>query len=334
MKTARYLLTFALLALAGNALADDFTIADFSINPGETKTVSIELNNTENSYIAFEFYLLLPAGISIPEDIDGYLVAELNSDRINRHVLEVSQMPDGSYHFLCYSNRNNAFKGTSGEMISLTVTAANEIPSGCKEGKLITQKLSDPNGNKVVFDDFAFNITVASQTPTEVSITIPAEGATTYCPSYDLDFNGVTGFKAYVATRYNITKNTIVMQQAVDAPAGTGLFLKGTPGTYAVPVNGTKNSYADMLEGTTTITTIPATEGKSTNLTFSSNDTFTAATNNEEIEANRAWLQLPSAQYNGQPVTIEYDIVGDINKDGSVTITDVATLVNMILGTQ
>lgn len=160
MKTIRYLLTIAWLALAGHAVADDFTIVDFSINPGETKTISIELNNTEKSYIAFEFFMTLPEGISIPLDDDGYLMAELNNDRINRHVLEVSLMSDGSYHFLCYSNRNTLLKGTSGEIISLTITADESATVGVKEGKLFSQKLSDPEENKVVFDDYTFHVTI------------------------------------------------------------------------------------------------------------------------------------------------------------------------------
>ena len=150
----------ALLAMAGNALGDDFTVADFTINPGETKTISIELNNTENSYIAFEFYMTLPKGITIPEDEDGYLMAELNSTRINRHVLEVSQMDDGSYHFLCYSNRNTSLKGTSGEIISLSVAAAENATTGIQDGHILNQKLSDPDENKVTFDDYTFHVTV------------------------------------------------------------------------------------------------------------------------------------------------------------------------------
>ena len=124
----------------------DFAIADLTLNPGETKTISIELNNPEMSYIAFEFYITLPEGISIPEDEGGNLMAELNASRINSHNLEVSLMPDGKYHFLCYSGQNNALQGTSGEIISLTVKAADNAPEASGlEGLLSTQKLSDPN---------------------------------------------------------------------------------------------------------------------------------------------------------------------------------------------
>ena len=161
MNIARQLATAICLVIVAHAMADNFTIADFSIKPGETKTVSIELNNTESSYIAFEFYMTLPEGISIPEDEDGNLMAELNASRINRHNLEVSLMPDGKYHFLCYSGQNNALQGTSGEIVSLTVKAAdNATEASGLEGLLSTQKLSDPNKKKVTFDNFTFHVTV------------------------------------------------------------------------------------------------------------------------------------------------------------------------------
>ena len=165
MKAARYLLTIVWLALAGHTMADDFTIADFTIQNGETKTISIELNNTKKKYIAFEFYLTLPEGITIPEDEDGYLMVELNSARINRHVLEVSLMPDSTYHFLCYSSRNSQLRDTSGEIISLTIQAEKTIYTANKQGKLFAQKLSDPNGNKVTFKDFTFNVSIKGLTP-------------------------------------------------------------------------------------------------------------------------------------------------------------------------
>ena len=150
MNIARQLATTICLVIVAHAMADNFTIADFSIKQGETKTVSIELNNTESSYIAFEFYMTLPEGISIPEDEGGNLMAELNASRINRHNLEVSRMPDGKYHFLCYSGQNNALQGTSGEIISLTVKAAdNATEASGLEGLLSTQKLSDPNKKQV-----------------------------------------------------------------------------------------------------------------------------------------------------------------------------------------
>ena len=161
MKTARLFLTIAGLVLANCVMADDFYVADFSIAQGETKTISIELNNSENEYIAFEFYMSLPEGVTIAEDEYGDLMAILNSGRSSRHILEVVRMNNGNYHFLCYSNSNTKFKGTTGEIISLTVTASETATIGSGlEGRLYTQKLSDPNKHKVEFDDYVFHVDI------------------------------------------------------------------------------------------------------------------------------------------------------------------------------
>ena len=328
-------MTVAWLAMAGHALADELRVNDFTIQPGETKTISVELNNPDQTYIAFEFYMTLPEGISIVQDEDGYLDAVLNSERIARHTLEAEQSANGSYHFLCYSNRNNALKGTEGEILSISITADESLDDGVLQGVLINQKLSDPDENKVEFDDFTFNITVQAPAPTSVNIVIPAEGATTYCPTYDLDLGGVTDFEAYVAAKYS--NGEVIMLPADDAPAGTALYLQGTPGTYTVPVSETQSTYANLLTGTAAATSINATAGDKINLTLTVSNgtpTFTAATNGMAMLANSAWLQLPTASYQGGSVAVGFLKSGpnaDLNEDGRLTVTDVMILVRMVL---
>lgn len=153
----------ALLTMVGNASADELIISDFSITTGETKTISIELNNPTNDYIAFEFDMRLPDGVRILYDEDDYLMAELNSARSNRHELEVSEPNnDGVYHFLCYSNRNKTFKEKSGEIINLTLQCADDAVAGSYTGSIYDIILSDPNKVEVDFDDFTFNVTITS----------------------------------------------------------------------------------------------------------------------------------------------------------------------------
>lgn len=338
MKAARYLLTVAWLALAGHAMADNLTIANFSINPGEIKTISVELNNTENSYIAFEFYMTLPEGVFISEDEDGYLMADLNSARINRHVLEASLMSDGSYHFLCYSNNNNTFKGTGGEILSITLTADDSLEGGQElQGLVFNQKLSDNATNKVTFPDFRFNISVkGEQDDTPVTITIPMAGVAIYGSTQGLDFSMSTDFKAYIIAGYDRDEKTVFAMPVTHVPAGTGLYLVGKAGTYTVPTITNHTSYTNMLVGTKKAVTISATDGSYTNLTLSTDGAipqFTAVGNNTSVEANKAYLQLPTALYDGSPVSIKYDEGkdGDLNKDGKVNVADVMILVKMAI---
>ena len=163
MKTIRLSLLTALLTVVGNATADELIVGDFSITAGETKSISIELSNPTKDYIAFEFSMRLPDGVRIVYDEDNYLMAELNSERSNRHELEVSEPNhDGVYRFLCYSNKNNTFKGKSGEIINLTIHCADDAVAGSYTGSVYDMIFSDANKVEVDFDDFTFNVTIAS----------------------------------------------------------------------------------------------------------------------------------------------------------------------------
>lgn len=163
MMNIRCFLLTALLTLAvGNAVADELTIGDFSIAPGETKTISIELSNPTNDYIAFECWLRLPDGVRIVYDEEGFLSAVLNSTRAPRHELEVKEPEgDGVYHLLCYSSRNSTIKERSGELISLTVQCSADAAAGNFDGLLYDLIFSDPGKVQVNFSDAPFTVTVS-----------------------------------------------------------------------------------------------------------------------------------------------------------------------------
>ena len=79
MKTVKLLLSIVLLTLVSNTFADNLVVEDFSITPGGTKTISIEMDNPDSQYIMVEFWMSLPDGVSIPMDENGYYLAEGNS---------------------------------------------------------------------------------------------------------------------------------------------------------------------------------------------------------------------------------------------------------------
>jgi len=148
-----------------------------------------------------------------------------------------------------------------------------------------------------------YDITIEAGTltilPTKMSITIGAPGVGTYCSAYDLDFSTVTDFKAYIATGYNSATGNVIVQAVKDVPAGTGLFLKGTPGTYDVPCGESSSYYVNMLVGVTEATTISATDGNMTNFLLSATNTsdacFRPISSTYNLKANRAYLQIPTS---------------------------------------
>ncbi len=70
-----------------------------------------------------------------------------------------------------------------------------------------------------------------------VSVTIAASGYSSLASAYGLNFAGATpaGLEAYVASA--VTASGVTLNAVTEAPASTGVILKGTPGeTYNIPV--------------------------------------------------------------------------------------------------
>ena len=161
MNKLRLFILMALLTLVGNAFADDVTVSDVSIAAGETKSISIELNNPSKDYIAFEFWMRLPDGVRVEYDEWGDLVAVMNDSRSNGHVLEVSEPNnDGVYHFLGYSARNKSLKERSGELINLTIHCAEDAEAGSYTASVYDLIFSDSNKAEVDFADFTFSVNI------------------------------------------------------------------------------------------------------------------------------------------------------------------------------
>ena len=161
MNKLRLFILMALLTLVGNAFADDVTVSDVSIAAGETKSISIELNNPSKDYIAFEFWMRLPDGVRVEYDEWGDLVAVMNDSRANGHVLEVSEPNnDGVYHFLGYSARNKSLKEKSGELINLTIHCAEDAEAGSYTASVYDLIFSDSNKAEVDFPDFTFSVNI------------------------------------------------------------------------------------------------------------------------------------------------------------------------------
>ena len=143
-----------LLALAVQVSAEDkVTIEDFVISPGETKELSITLEN-EVTYAAFQFNLYLPEGLSISEYCkDEARVPEGTT-------LSMSQVKDGSYKFIAVAMKTNNIVGTSGSIATIKVTASKDVVGGSLTAYFRKVKLSKLDGTGSTYEEMAFPITV------------------------------------------------------------------------------------------------------------------------------------------------------------------------------
>ena len=135
----------------------------------------------------------------------------------------------------------------------------------------------------------------------EILVTVNQYGSATYCSQYTLDFSEVQGLKAYAASGYNSSTGVVTLTRVMTSKAGMGLFIKGEPGEYSVPVlDNTDDNSLNMLVGTLEKTTINRTssdglyynyrytikEGESTPLFYRVNDGYS-------LSSGKAYLQIP-----------------------------------------
>ena len=151
-----------------NRLYADEAAAPLKMYRYKTANLDLHLDN-EETLIAFEFNLRLPEGVSIALDEDGYPDAVLNEARSDRHNLEVEERSDGSYHFLCYSNSNNAFKGNNGELLSIKLVCDEDIEPGAYQGLLSSIKFVDADENSLLMPELSFDIEVVDITMGDVN---------------------------------------------------------------------------------------------------------------------------------------------------------------------
>ena len=247
MNTFRFLLTALMLVLTGNMFGDELVIQDFTIMPGETKEVSIELNNPENPYILLEFEVIFPEGISIAKDVDDEMLVELNSARIAKsHTLEVADHGGGKYKFLSYSSKNAAFKGTSGEIISVTLKAADNAVGGEYQGKITGQLFSKVDETGYYPEDKSFKVIIKG----EENITVTAK-----------DYSRLYG-EENPAFDYTVEGGTLDGSPIISCEA----TANSPVGTYPIVVSkGTEtNGSVTYVKGTLTITKAPLTIGGGT----------------------------------------------------------------------
>lgn len=103
------------------AATDRFYVQNFSIWPGETRSVSIMLDN-EAEYTAFQTDIYLPDGLTIEQE-DGDYIFDLTSRKARDHNIASQTQIDGSIRLISYSPGIHAYKENSGALVTFNVTA-------------------------------------------------------------------------------------------------------------------------------------------------------------------------------------------------------------------
>ncbi len=153
---------------------------------------------------------------------------------------------------------------------------------------------------------------IVEMEPTEITVKVNQYGSGTFCSEYDLDFTAVEGLKAYVVNGYNISNQMVTLQRVKTVKAGVGLFIKGEPGEYTVPViERSDDNYMNMLVGTLEVTTVNSVSDdgvyynyKYTILSGDTSPSFYRFGDGNRYSANRAYLQIPAAWLSSSSTSI------------------------------
>ncbi len=155
MKKSILFVVMAIATLCATA-TDRFYIEDFSISAGETRTVSIILEN-ETAYTAFQTDLYLPASLTVEQE-DGDYIFDLTSRKGRDHNIATQVQADGAIRIMSYSPTIKAYSGNSGALVTFNVTATEDFTAPTTI-QLKNTLLTTKNGVEVAFNDETCNVT-------------------------------------------------------------------------------------------------------------------------------------------------------------------------------
>ena len=128
-------------------------VSPFNASANTEVTLSFRMKNSA-AIRGFQFDLELPEGMT-PALEDDEMIYWLNADRSPKkgggqyyHSLEVSQLSDGSYRFLCGSQQDKTFKGNDGEILVFQVNVAADMADGDYPILLKNMKLTETDISK------------------------------------------------------------------------------------------------------------------------------------------------------------------------------------------
>ena len=249
------------------------------------------------------YYTYVFKDIQASHDVE-VVFGETNTTKITfaYNSSQIESVIVNNYMGVSPNGYTNVTKGTTA-ILKVMPKIGYEVESVKAGNTDITNSLDEEGYYRFgVYEECTVTITMKKKTTTApVPFTLSELGEGTFCCEYDLNFRNVSGIKAYVASGFDPTNSQLVLTRVDEAPAGTGLLIKGTSGEYSIPTTNSNFLFANMLKGIVKNTYIQASEGYNgwygycdyTNYIFGTDGQF-RRTNGEDLPANSAYLMIPS----------------------------------------
>ena len=155
MKKTLLIIIAFVAALTGTA-TDRFYIEDFIMMPGETRTVSIMLDN-DGEYTAFQTDIYLSHGLTVEQE-DGDYIFDLTSRKARDHNIASQLQQNGCIRIMSYSPSVKTYSGNSGALVTFNVIASADF-SGPATISLKTTLFTTTSGGEISFADETCTVT-------------------------------------------------------------------------------------------------------------------------------------------------------------------------------
>ena len=218
-------------------------VDDLDARAGTQVELSIALKNNVN-ITNFQFDLVLPEGVTIAQDEDGYDLIDLSTVRTTarKHTIGNELQNDGSMRVICYSSSNAVFSGTEGEVMTIKLNISKSLSEGeysVQLKNLVLTEYTDGSAIKHTIPCIESKINVYVYTPGDVN----DDG------SIDVtDISGVVNFILNTATdglieraadvnedgAVDVTDISGVVNMILNVSASKTSFSRGLLRTFAV----------------------------------------------------------------------------------------------------
>ena len=163
MKLNRLFLLGLVLAFAGIAhAANTLKVQGVEVAPGESVTLSIELDNETTNLMGWQCDIVLPEGLSLALKANGKPIAKLG-DRFSttEHSISSSRLANGAYRFIATSIDGEAIPETTGTLFTVTLQAdASVTPGATLTGKVANIEFNTQDNQKLTIADVTFPVTI------------------------------------------------------------------------------------------------------------------------------------------------------------------------------
>lgn len=176
MKNLRNILSALFVMILGvcNANAqNNLTISNIDIKPGESVTLPVMMNNSDN-IIAFQFSISLSEGLTIAKEMNeddelAYCV-ELTSRKKSDHTISCGDPVNGVYTIAAFSATNKTFRDNSGAICNIKLNVASDIDLKNVVIKLTNIELANSNNEPIHPEDVATAITSVKNDAADATI--------------------------------------------------------------------------------------------------------------------------------------------------------------------